>query len=82
MPLEEATYARTTEISSMIQSLKDKVLEKRKKLVNYFQQSVEVLVQVADVKNQVQANVDIYNTCTYRTAETGCFGCGRCSNEP
>ena len=59
MPLEEATYARTTEISSMIQSLKDKVLEKRKKLEQYNQQSVEVLLQVSDVKNEVQEKVDI-----------------------
>ena len=59
MPLEEATYARTTEISSVIQSLKDKILAKRKKLEQYNQQSVEVLLQVSDVKDEVQEKVDI-----------------------
>ena len=42
MLLKEATNARKTKINSMIKSLKDKVLEKRKELEQFNQQSMEV----------------------------------------
>ena len=58
MLLQEATNARKTKINSMIKSLKDKVLEKRKEVEQFNQKSKEVQAQVADVKRQVQTNVD------------------------
>ena len=58
MLLQEATNARKTKINSMIKSLKDKVLEKRKEVEQFNQKSMEVQAQVADVKSQVQTNVD------------------------
>ena len=58
MLLQEATNARKTKINSMIKSLKDKVLEKRKEVEQFNQKSMEVQGQVADVKSQVQTNVD------------------------
>ena len=58
MLLQEATNARKTKINSMIKSLKDKVLEKRKEVEQFNQKSMEVQAKVADVKSQVQANVD------------------------
>ena len=58
MLLQEATNARKTKINSMIKSLKDKVLEKRKEVEQFNQKSREVQAHVADVKSQVQTNVD------------------------
>ena len=58
MLLQEATNARKTQINSMIKSLRDKVLEKRKEVEQFNQKSMEVQAQVADVKSQVQTNVD------------------------
>ena len=58
MLLQEATNARKTKINSMIKSLKDKVLEKRKEVEQFNQKSMEVQAQVADVKSQVQTNAD------------------------
>ena len=58
MLLQEATNARKTKINSMIKSLKDKALEKRKEVEQFNQKSMEVQAQVADVKSQVQTNVD------------------------
>ncbi|XP_073240242.1 E3 ubiquitin-protein ligase TRIM71-like [Porites lutea] len=58
MLLQEATNARKTKINSMIKSLKDKVLEKRKEVEQFNQKSMEVQAKVADVKRQVQTNVD------------------------
>ena len=58
MLLQEDTNARKTKINSMIKSLKDKVLEKRKEVEQFNQKSMEVQGQVADVKSQVQTNVD------------------------
>ena len=58
MILQEATNARKTKINSMIKSLKDKVLEKRKEVEQFNQKSMEVQAKVADVKSQVQTNVD------------------------
>ena len=58
MLLQEATNARKTKINSMIKSLKDKVLEKRKEVEQFNQKSREVQAKVADVKSQVQTNVD------------------------
>ena len=58
MLLQEATNARKTKINSIIKSLKDKVLEKRKEVEQFNQKSMEVQAKVADVKSQVQTNVD------------------------
>ena len=58
MLLQEATNARKTKINSMIKSLKDKVLETRKEVEQFNQKSMEVQAKVADVKSQVQTNVD------------------------
>ena len=58
MLLQEAIDARKTEISSVIKSLKDKALEKRKEVEQLKNKSTEVQDQVADVKSQVQRNVD------------------------
>ena len=58
MLLQEATNARKTKINSMIKSLKDKVLKKRKEVEQFNQKSMEVQAKVADVKSQVQTNVD------------------------
>ncbi|CAH3038453.1 unnamed protein product [Porites lobata] len=58
MLLQEATDARKTQIKSTIKSLKDKALEKRKKVEKMNQKSIELQSQVADVKSQVQSCVD------------------------
>ena len=58
MLLQEATNARKTKINSMIKSLKDKVLEKRKEVEQFIQKSMEVHAKVDDVKSQVQTGVD------------------------
>ena len=58
MPLQEAADARKTQINSMIKFLKGKVLEKRKEVEQFNQKCMEIQAQVADVKNQVQTNVD------------------------
>ena len=58
MPLQEATDGRKIQINSMISSLKDKMVEKRKEVEQFNQKSMEVQAQVADVKSQVQTNVD------------------------
>ena len=58
MLFQEATNARKTQINSMIKALKDKVLEKRKEVEQFNQKSREVQAHVADVKSQVQTNVD------------------------
>ena len=58
MLLQEATNARKTKINSMIKSLKDEVLEKRKEVEQFNQKSMEVQAKVADIKSQVQTNVD------------------------
>ena len=58
MLLQEATNARKTKINSIVKSLKDKVLEKRKEVEQFNQKSMEVQAKVADVKSQVQTNVD------------------------
>ena len=58
MLLEEATEARKTRIKSMIKSLKDKALEKRKEVEQFNHKSIEFQSQVAEVKSQVQACVD------------------------
>ena len=58
MPLQEAADACKIHINSMISSLKDKMVEKRKVVEQLNQKSMEVQAQVADVKSQVQTNVD------------------------
>ena len=58
MPLQEAADSRKIQINSMISSLKDKMVEKRKEVKKFNQKSMEVQAQVADVKSQVQTNVD------------------------
>ena len=56
--MQEATNARMTQINYVIKSLKDKALEKRKEVEQFNQKKIEVQAQVADVKSQVQTNVD------------------------
>ena len=58
MLLQEAANVRKTQINYRIKSLKDKALEKREEVEQLNQKSMEVLAQVADVKSQVQTNVD------------------------
>ena len=58
MHLQEAADARKIQINSVITSLKDKMVEKRKEVEQFNQMSMEVQAQVADVKSQVQTNVD------------------------
>ena len=58
MLLQEATNTRKTKINSMIKCLKDKVLEKREMVEQFNQKSMEVQAKVANVKSQVQTNVD------------------------
>ena len=58
MPLQEATDARKIHINSMITSLKYKMEEKRRAIEQFNQKSMEVQAKVADVKCQVQTNVD------------------------
>ena len=58
MPSQEAADACKIQINSMISSLKDKMVEKRKEVKKFNQKSMEVQAQVADVKSQVQTNVD------------------------
>ena len=58
MPLQEAADACKIHINSTISSLKDKMVEKRKEVEQLNQKSMEVQAQVADVKRQVQTNVD------------------------
>ena len=55
---EEATDARKTQINSMTQSLIEKAQEKRKELEQLNQKSMDIKLQVADFKSQVQTNVD------------------------
>ena len=58
MPLQEATDARKTQISSMTKSLRDKVLEKQKEVEQFNQKSIAFQSKVAEVKSQVQSCVD------------------------
>ena len=58
MPLQEATDERKTQISSMIKSLKDKVLERQKEVEQLNQKSIAFQSKVAEVKSQVQSCVD------------------------
>ena len=58
MPIQEATDARKIHINSMITSLKDKMEEKRRAIEQFNQKSMDVQEKVADVKCQVQTNVD------------------------
>ena len=58
MALQEATDERKTQISSMIKSLKDKVLEKQKEVEQFNQKSIAFQSKVAEVKSQVQSCVD------------------------
>ena len=57
MPLQEAADVRKIQINSVITSLKDKMVEKRKEVEQFNQKSMEFQAQVADVKSQVQTNV-------------------------
>ena len=58
MPLQEATDEGKTQISSIIKSLKDKVLEKQKEVEQFNQKSIAFQSKVAEVKSQVQSCVD------------------------
>ena len=57
MPLQEAVDVHKIQINSVITSLKDKMVEKRKEVEQFNQKSMEFQAQVADVKSQVQTNV-------------------------
>ena len=56
--LEEATNERKERLNSGIQSLKEKALQKRNEIGKLEQNSIDVQVQVADVKNKVQTSAD------------------------
>ena len=58
MLLQEATDARKTQISSVIKSLKDKALEKRKEIDELMKKSMDIQDQVAEVKSHVRRNED------------------------
>ena len=58
MPLEEANDERKTQINSMIRSLKDKELEKQKKVEQFNQKTIAFQSKVTEVKSQVQSFVD------------------------
>ena len=58
MVLEEATDACKTQINSMTQSLVEKAREKRKELEQLNQKSTDIKLHVADIKSQVQTNVE------------------------
>ena len=57
MLLQEATDAHRSQINSIMASLKEKVLEKRKEVDKYNQKIIEIQTQVADVESQVEKNV-------------------------
>ena len=56
--LEEATNERKERLNAAIQSLKEKALQKRNEIGKLEQNSIDVQVQVADVKNKVQTSAD------------------------
>ena len=58
MLLQEATDARKTQINSVIKSLKDKALEKRKEIDELKKKSMDIQDQVTEVKSHVQRNED------------------------
>ena len=58
MLLEEATDARKTQINYTLQSLKDKAFDKRKEQEQLYQKSMDINVQIAELKTQVQTAVD------------------------
>ena len=58
MPLQEASDEGNTQISSMIKSLKDKVLEKQNEVEQFNQKSIAFQSKLAEVKSQVQSFVD------------------------
>ena len=58
MPLQEATDARRSQINSIIASLNEKALEKRKEVEKFNQKIIEIQMQVADVESQLEKNVE------------------------
>ena len=56
--LEDGANERKHRIDSVIKSLKEKTEEKRNELSKLYQNSIEVQVQIADVKSQAQATAD------------------------
>ena len=58
MLLEDGANERKQRIDAVIKSLKEKTQEKRNELSKLDQNSIEVQVQVADVKSQAQATAD------------------------
>ena len=56
--LEDGANERKQRIDAVIKSLKEKTQEKRNELSKLDQNSIEVQVQVADVKSQAQATAD------------------------
>ena len=58
MLFQEAVEARKPRINSTVQSLKEKLTEKRRKVEQVDQKSAEVKIQIADVKSQVKTSAD------------------------
>jgi len=58
IPLEDGANERKHRVDSVIKSLKEKAHEKRNELRELNQNSIEVQVQIADVKSQAQATAD------------------------
>ena len=58
MLLEDGANERKQRIDAVIKSLKEKTQEKRNELSKLDQNSIEVQVQIADVKSQAQATAD------------------------
>ena len=56
--LEEETNERNERLNSAIQSLKEKAQQKRNEISKLEQNSIDVQVQVADVKGKVQTTAD------------------------
>ena len=58
MLLQEATDAHKLHINSLIESLKEKAQQKREDFEQYSQDSMEVQMQMAEVKSQVATSAD------------------------
>ena len=56
--LEDATNERKERLNSAIQSLKEKAQQKRNEISKLEQNSIDVQIQVADVKSKVQTSAD------------------------
>ena len=78
MPLQEATDARQKKkISSVIKSLKDKVLEKQKEVEQFNQKSIAISIQSQDRGKTPNVILCRQNYCDHRSEQTRCFLCSR-----